>query len=437
MGSEAMIAAPSPLYALSFGLSAWMISAANQPKGPAWKRALTDLMLVLFSMTFSHFTENLEDWFFFPNLFLVLAVNGFLFWVSCDMPLPKIIFFVFHSFIIGEFCMAFSWQIWLYLQSISILPDLPWIRNLVCSALVILPITLFWLYARRRREDFTRLKVDGRILCSTGLTALGIFLFSNISNFFRDTPFSGRTAFEINLIRMLVDAGGVILLEAWRSNWDEEQSRAEVKIMQELMKAQYNNYQTSERSMALIHQKYHDLKHQIAYLRQTTSDQQRQEYLDEMEKDIRSFEAGSCSGNHVMDTIVTDKMLQCQQLGIRLTSSGDGRLLGFLSPMDLSALLGNLLDNAIEHVSTIEDPSLRVIEMEVRAREQFIVLEVSNPVQGEIRFQGGLPKSTKGDEQYHGFGTKSIRMTVERYGGSVSFLMDHRWFIVKAVFMKN
>lgn len=153
---------------------------------------------------------------------------------------------------------------------------------------------------------------------------------------------------EINLIRMLVDAGGVILLLTLHVIREQENTKAELAIMHKLMEAQYRNYQTSERSMNLIHEKYHDLKHQIALLRSEMPDEKRQGYLDCMEDEIRDFEVGANTGNHIVDTLLMDKAIQCSQKAIKLNCAADGRLLSFMDPLDLSSLLGNLLDNAIE-----------------------------------------------------------------------------------------
>ena len=68
----------------------------------------------------------------------------------------------------------------------------------------------------------------------------------------------------------------------------------------------------------LIHQKYHDLKHQIALLRSTMPEEKRQAYQDRMEDEISGFEVGANTGNHIVDTILMDKAIQCSQKGIKL-----------------------------------------------------------------------------------------------------------------------
>lgn len=303
------------------------------------------------------------------------------------------------------------------------------------TALVLL--TLAWLYERRYVPYNAQLRLNVKTILSTFWAALGVFLFSNISNVYRNTPFSGQTVFQINLIRVLADAGGFVLLEAVRMLQEDISRRTEMEMLQKLMAVQYNNYRVSEQSISLIHQKYHDLKHQIAWLRDDVPSAERKVYLDRMEEDMRAFEARSNTGNYVLDTILTAKALQSQNQGITLTSAVDGRLVGFMDPMDLSALFGNLLDNAIEHTSRLADPEKRWIQLSVRQKNGFVVLEVGNHYEGTVSFQNGLPLTTKDDGSFHGFGTKSIRETVQRYGGHVSFTADKGWFEVKAVFARS
>ena len=137
-----------------------------------------------------------------------------------------------------------------------------------------------------------------------------------------------------------------------------------------------------------------------------------------------------------MDTIVTEKSLQCQAEGIQLTCTGNGQLLDFIDPMDLAALLGNMLDNAIEHTGALSDPSLRWIELAVRERNSFVILEVGNHYDGTLVFRNGLPQSTKGDERYHGYGTRSIQNTAAKYNGSASFRAENGWFEANVSFVR-
>ena len=48
--------------------------------------------------------------------------------------------------------------------------------------------------------------------------------------------------------------------------------------------------------------------------------------------------------------------------------------------------------------------------------------------------RGGLPVTTKEDRVSHGFGVRSMRLTVERYGGTLTVLAEGGRFHVNAIF---
>ena len=82
----------------------------------------------------------------------------------------------------------------------------------------------------------------------------------------------------------------------------------------------------SKESIELINYKYHDLKHQIAVLRSEEDPQKREAFLDEMEAEIRQYEAQNKTGNKVLDTVLRIKRLYSNKNGITFTCVADGTL---------------------------------------------------------------------------------------------------------------
>jgi sensor histidine kinase regulating citrate/malate metabolism len=108
----------------------------------------------------------------------------------------------------------------------------------------------------------------------------------------------------------------------------------------------------------------------------------------------------------------------------------DGKQLEFIDPVDLYTILGNAIDNAIEAVRKLEEPDHRVVSVTIYAKQHMSVLQIENYYEGELHFAGGLPVSSKQDHRYHGFGVKSIRSTVEKYGGSISIDTENHIFLL-------
>ena len=194
---------------------------------------------------------------------------------------------------------------------------------------------------------------------------------------------------------------------------------------------QYAQYVQSKESIELINYKYHDLKHQIAVLRSEEDPQKREAFLDEMEAEIRQYEAQNKTGNKVLDTVLTSKSLYCNKNGITFTCVADGTLLDFMDVMDICSIFGNALDNAIECEMKIPNKEKRLIHVTVSRQKAFLILKFENYCEEKLQYQDGNIATTKKDKKYHGYGMKSIRYTVNKYGGAVTIDTKENWFDLK------
>ena len=207
--------------------------------------------------------------------------------------------------------------------------------------------------------------------------------------------------------------------------------KQELATLNRLWYEQKEQYNLSKETIAIINRKCHDLKHQMAAMRAMASPEEREKYLREIEDSVRIYDSIVKTGNEVLDTVLTEKSLLCEASHITVSCVADGTALGFMDPVDVYAIMGNALDNAIESVQRFQDPQRRIIDVLVCMERQFLVLQVVNPLAGDLTFEAGLPVSTKPHDGYHGFGLKSIRHTVEKYGGFLTVNTENRCFALK------
>ena len=104
----------------------------------------------------------------------------------------------------------------------------------------------------------------------------------------------------------------------------------------------------------------------------------------------------------------------------------------FVKTHHLYALLGNAIDNAMEAVQALPADQ-RVIGFSLRRQGELVHIHVENPCAGGIAMRGGLPVTTKGNEDYHGFGMLSMRTVAEQYGGGLSVEVEDGMFILDVV----
>ena len=169
----------------------------------------------------------------------------------------------------------------------------------------------------------------------------------------------------------------------------------------------------------------HDLKY---FLRRNADEVG--SFKSQAEKFLSTFDADISTYNHALDTILTEKSLYCANNDIELTCMADGQLLSYMDTADIYAMFGNLLSNAIEAVSTLENKDKRMISLTVRRRNDFVHILVDNYYDNTLSFHNGLPESTKDQPHLHGYGLKSIKYLAEKYNGNLTISADEDVFHV-------
>ena len=99
--------------------------------------------------------------------------------------------------------------------------------------------------------------------------------------------------------------------------------------------------------------------------------------------------------------------------------------------MDICSIFGNALDNAIECELKIPDKEKRLIHVTVSQQKNFLMIRVENYFEGVLRQKEGSFATTKKEKQFHGYGIKSIKYTVDKYGGAVHIDAEKQWFDLK------
>lgn len=290
---------------------------------------------------------------------------------------------------------------------------------------------LIYLIERYLKKDIEELQITRRELLVVYFVLVVVYCISNVSYVDVKSIFSAGTAMDVFIIRTLADLSGMAVLYAYHIQVKEIQMRFEKDTLRNIMDMQYKNYKLSKESIDIVNQKYHDLKHQINLLKSGADSEKAGEYLEQMEREIKIYETQNKTGNNVLDTILTSKSMHCQRHGIELKFMGEGQLLNFMEDMDISALFGNMLDNAIESVVKIKDRQKRLISLHVIQDKQFIRIRTENYCEENVQFQDGIPITTKKDKRFHGYGMKSMKKIIEKYGGSVMAGKTDNWFELK------
>ena len=210
----------------------------------------------------------------------------------------------------------------------------------------------------------------------------------------------------------------VLLLYALFGLVYSESLQREMGVIDRLYREEKQQYTLLKENMDLINMKCHDMRHQIREIGRHTGVSANT--VSEIEKTINIYDSVVKTGNETLDIILTEKSLRCRRNGIVLSCIADGASLAFMGEGELFSLFGNALDNAIEATVNVKDEDRRIVGFKIHAVGGLVAINVQNSFDGSVEFGAdGLPLTTKEDKNYHGFGLKSMKYIVEKYGGDM------------------
>ncbi len=300
----------------------------------------------------------------------------------------------------------------------------PDILNIAYPAAVI-PVGMlaYLLFARPLRERLPYVTGYRFLLLTVGIL-LSVNVFSCLFDWYMaDIAFPDAAYALFMMVRIVVC---VFLLLMLREIVDRETAEHNGEVLRQLLYQQKSQLESDRETIDLINVKTHDLKKQLSMLGGRIP----QEEIDELKQLVGIYDSSVRTGNETLDILLANKSLLCEQKGIQFDRMIDGSQLSFMKPADIYALFGNAIDNAIEATLRIEDPAQRSIRMKIRNSHGMLVIHMSNPFTGGLRFHEGLPQTTKDDRRYHGFGMRSIRMITEQYGGVMDVHTDECNFVL-------
>lgn len=399
------------------------------------KRFWLTAALGLFVLSaYLYFTVDVPLFLWIPIMIIAVILMYVFMYFSCNAPRLVVWYYCARAFLLAELAASLEWQLECFFRY--------YVDHFMVSVVTLVVIYfLVFAWANHMDKQISRrsalLEINVQEFFAAIVVVALTFALSNISFIFRNTPFSGGIRADVFYIRTLVDVAGVMILYVYQARISEMQAEKELNSINNMLKAQYDKYRGYQDSFDMINIKYHDLKHQIAGLRAEMTAQQRDEWIDTLEKELEEFRPEMQTGNSVLDTLIAGKMMSCRANNIKLTCVADGKLLEFMHVTDICTIVGNALDNAIESVSVIDDEEKRLINLSVSSKKNFVLIQTNNYCEKNIKIKNGLPVSTKHDRANHGFGLKSIKYTAEKYHGSINVGLNKNWFELKVLIPMN
>lgn len=221
------------------------------------------------------------------------------------------------------------------------------------------------------------------------------------------------------LVLLLANILVFIIYEHSIKNTKELYDLKSIRHQEEQDKKYFEVIEQSNKDMRIF---AHDIKNHLIQLRSLKNMDEVKSYVNEMVPDIEKFNNTGISKNKMLDLIISKYISLCESKKIRLYINIKTANLSYIDDVDLSTLMNNLLDNAVE---SAEKSDKKYIKINIFSKnKQYDGLIIKNSCDIPPNEEGGNLKTSKANKKLHGLGTASIKKVIKKYNAIYGWKYD-------------
>lgn len=141
-------------------------------------------------------------------------------------------------------------------------------------------------------------------------------------------------------------------------------------------------------------------------------------YIENLRSPIQEITQTAWVGDEAVDYLINSKISLAVSQNIQVGTNIEFPRHTNIQSIDLVAILGNLLDNALEAIRNVED-RFRFVNLTIRRINDMLVIKVENGCSTAPAEMNGSLQTSKADKTLHGWGLESVRTAAQRYDGIV------------------
>ena len=217
----------------------------------------------------------------------------------------------------------------------------------------------------------------------------------------------------------------------------ENEERIKEKQAYNRLETKNDYYEKVEESQNQIRRLYHDMNNHLYNIQMMNkSSEDASDYIVSLQNELKEARKTRVSGNSLFDIIVDEKMNICKNKGIEFDIDVDSKNTGFIKNMDMSSILANILDNAIEACDKMTSNKKYIKLTSMWADDMFVII-CENSKENEVKKIGDRFITDKLNKSEHGIGIKSVEKAVKNYNGNMMIFCDNNLFKVKIMIPKK
>ncbi len=285
-----------------------------------------------------------------------------------------------------------------------------------------------------KREDMSRKEMFMLIVPSiTGMTGYGILIrYQTSSGMSWMEPIYGL----YNGLAFLHFGISILTIVVMTVLFQNIKVRQEEKLQNELLATQIDSIERHIRQVESLYQNIrsirHDMTNHILTLERLYAGNnvaEAMDYGEELKSALSQIAGEIKSGNPVTDVILQELKNEAEKRKIRFQSDFYYPTGTNINAFDVSVILNNALQNAMENARKSEAPYISVLSYH---RNHAYMIEISNSFTGNLQWdeERGLPVTSKEKTEGHGYGLSNIRMVARKYAGDIAIdVKDHEFHL--------
>ena len=219
--------------------------------------------------------------------------------------------------------------------------------------------------------------------------------------------------------------------------------RQEERLQNELLAARIDDIQHHIEQAESLYQSIRSIRHDMTNhlltleaLYAGNRTEEAREYTADLKAALAGAAGGMGSGNPVTDVILREWKKEAQKRGVDFHSDFYYPAGSDINAFDLSVILNNGLQNAVEYAEG-NAPDRPQVSLRSRHRNNAYLIEIRNSFSGSLRWdaQSGLPVTSKEKTEGHGYGLSNIRRVAGKYAGDMVIDVQDGWFLLCVMLM--
>lgn len=366
------------------------------------------------------------------NIFFMIALYFLLIlFVFEGSLLKKVLYSVIAYIIMGS--SEFIFALILATPSQQALSEIrlnPFFLTVALIGIKLLTFILFNLAKRLSPNSNSRMDLKNFVLYTVlPVSWLGIIVAIAYLNVDFDAP--GPAKILLVIFSILGIVGNMLIYYAFETYFStvEKIQQQDLMITKLEMEAKYYEQidKMNQEHAALLHDVHHYLK-TIGEVAAESEDEDVLKILSELQIRVSEKETVIYCNNRLLNAILNEKRKGAMEAGTDLKIKVEPCFsIEQIKEIDLIAIIGNLLDNAIEASAKCESGYVAVC-MFMQNDNRYSVMKVENNYTGKIVLEDEKIITTKKDKKRHGIGIQSVSGIVDKYNGSLQNFYENNVF---------